>query len=211
MTHTRIHTILLAAGVASSACSVEVDVRSDPGEPLPGLTMEQLERFYAGKAAFERIYHPEEGLGPLHTENSCNACHHEPETGGGGGEPDIHASRFFEPDSCDTMRLAGGFVWKQVTPLAAAIGVEPPPRRPPEEPGYAYSLFYPPQLYGDGLIEAIPEETIVAMADPDDADRDGISGRVSRLADGRLGRFRRKADRARVYDLVVGIQMPDVF
>jgi CxxC motif-containing protein (DUF1111 family) len=168
------------------------------------LTTEQLERFYAGKAAFERIYLPEEGLGPLHTENSCGACHHEPDIGGAGGEPDIHASRFFEPDSCDTMRLEGGFAWKQVTPLAAAIGVEPPPRRPPNEAGFGYGFYFPPPLFGDGLIEGIPEKTIMTMADPDDSDGDGISGRVSRLTDGRLGRLRRKADRAHIHDLVTG-------
>jgi len=179
-------------------------VLADPGEPLPGLTPEQLERFYAGKAAFERIYTPEEGLGPLHTENSCDACHHEPETGGAGGEPDIHASRFVAPDSCDAMRLEGGFVWKQVTPQGTAAGIEPPPRRPPEGDEYGFGFFFPPPLYGDGLIEAIPEEAIVALADPDDADGDGVSGRVSRLNDGRLGRFRRKSDRASIYDLTVG-------
>jgi CxxC motif-containing protein (DUF1111 family) len=56
-------------------------------------------------------------------------------------------------------------------------------------------------LFGRGLIEAIPEETIVSMADPEDRDGNGISGRVSRLGDGRLGRFRRKLDRARIIDL----------
>jgi CxxC motif-containing protein (DUF1111 family) len=200
--HTRMQTFTLAIIVASFACTRESDVTSEPGEPLPGLTAGQLARFHSGKVAFARIYTPEEGLGPLHTENSCSACHHEPETGGAGGEPDIHASRFFEPDSCDTMRLEGGFVWKQVTPLAAAIGIEPPPRRPPTANGFGF--FFPPPLYGLGLIEAIPEETIAAMADPDDSDGDGISGRVSRLADGRIGRFRRKADRASIHDLVGG-------
>jgi CxxC motif-containing protein (DUF1111 family) len=50
-------------------------------------------------------------------------------------------------------------------------------------------------LYGIGLIEAVPEEAIVANADPDDADRDGISGRPNRVA-GRIGRFGWKADEA---------------
>ena len=41
---------MLAGGVASFTCAGGAEVRADPGEPLPGLTMEQLERFYAGKA-----------------------------------------------------------------------------------------------------------------------------------------------------------------
>jgi CxxC motif-containing protein (DUF1111 family) len=48
-------------------------------------------------------------------------------------------------------------------------------------------------LYGIGLIESVPEEAILANADPDDADGDGVSGRPNRIA-GRVGRFGWKAD-----------------
>lgn len=40
-----------------------------------------------------------------------------------------------------------------------------------------------PALLGMGLLEAIPAEAIIAAADPDDADRDGISGRVNHVWD----------------------------
>ena len=55
-----------------------------------------------------------------------------------------------------------------------------------------------PQMIGLGLLEAIPAEDIVAGADPDDADGDGISGRPSvvwSVEFGRpmLGRFGYKA------------------
>ncbi len=76
-----------------------------------------------------------------------------------------------------------------------------PDRMPPPATATEVERFFPPPLYGRGLLEVIPDETIIAMADPDDEDNDGISGRVSRLADGRLGRFRRKADRAMIVDL----------
>lgn len=51
-----------------------------------------------------------------------------------------------------------------------------------------------PQMIGLGLVEAIPQEDILAHADPKDADGDGISGRpnwVKDLATGKvvLGRF----------------------
>jgi CxxC motif-containing protein (DUF1111 family) len=39
----------------------------------------------------------------------------------------------------------------------------------------------------------VPTSTILALADPQDADGDGISGRVNRFFDGRVGRFGRKA------------------
>ena len=55
-----------------------------------------------------------------------------------------------------------------------------------------------PQMIGLGLLEAVPEADILALADPDDADGDGISGRANTVwseADGKamLGRFGWKA------------------
>ena len=38
-----------------------------------------------------------------------------------------------------------------------------------------------PQVIGIGLLESVPEDEIVALADPDDTDEDGISGRVNRV------------------------------
>ncbi|WP_425427154.1 di-heme oxidoredictase family protein [Sulfitobacter donghicola] len=55
-----------------------------------------------------------------------------------------------------------------------------------------------PQMIGLGLLEAIPEADILALADPDDADGDGISGKANRVWSGEfdqwmLGRFGLKA------------------
>ena len=45
-----------------------------------------------------------------------------------------------------------------------------------------------PAVFGLGLLEAIPEDTIEALADPDDRDGDGISGRVNHVHDFRRGK-----------------------
>ncbi|WP_339723389.1 di-heme oxidoredictase family protein [uncultured Paraglaciecola sp.] len=55
-----------------------------------------------------------------------------------------------------------------------------------------------PQVFGVGLLEAIPETYILALSDENDADNDGISGRASMVTDlsrneTRLGRFAYKA------------------
>ncbi len=55
-----------------------------------------------------------------------------------------------------------------------------------------------PHVIGLGLLEAVPDETLMALADPADADGEGISGRVNRVWDSRLqktviGRFGWKA------------------
>lgn len=60
-----------------------------------------------------------------------------------------------------------------------------------------------PAIMGVGLLEAIPSADIEAAADPDDADGDGISGRVRRVLDTEtgeeaIGRFGWKAGAATV-------------
>jgi CxxC motif-containing protein (DUF1111 family) len=57
----------------------------------------------------------------------------------------------------------------------------------------------PPPVFGRGLLEAIPESTILKLADPEDKDSDGISGRANQVWDVRkkqlvLGRFGLKAN-----------------
>jgi len=66
-----------------------------------------------------------------------------------------------------------------------------------------YSVRVAPQLVGMGLLEAIGEDTIMAMADPGDTNADGISGRVQTVTDPvtgveRLGRFTYKGGEARL-------------
>ncbi|MBA3820597.1 MAG: thiol oxidoreductase, partial [Deltaproteobacteria bacterium] len=56
-----------------------------------------------------------------------------------------------------------------------------------------------PVVFGLGLLEAISEDTLAALADPDDADGDGVSGRVNVVWDvttqsARTGRFGHKAN-----------------
>ena len=68
----------------------------------------------------------------------------------------------------------------------------------PLQPDTLLSVRVAPPMIGLGLLEAIPEAAILAHADPDDADGDGISGRPNRVWDRasqstRLGRFGWKA------------------
>jgi CxxC motif-containing protein (DUF1111 family) len=68
----------------------------------------------------------------------------------------------------------------------------------PLSPDVLTSPRLAPQVIGMGLLEAVPADAIEAAADPDDADGDGISGRVNLVRDldtGQtvLGRFGWKA------------------
>jgi len=75
----------------------------------------------------------------------------------------------------------------------------------PVSPDVQLSPRVAPQMIGLGLLEAVPEADILVLADPDDADGDGISGRANQvwsLAEGRvmLGRFGHKAGQPTVRD-----------
>ena len=61
------------------------------------------------------------------------------------------------------------------------------------------SLRIPPPVFGLGLLEAVPDKAILALADPEDQDGDGISGRANQVWDMEkkgtsLGRFGLKAN-----------------
>lgn len=174
-------------------------MEGEPGTPLRGLTEVEAARFHAGKALFNRVFTPAEGLGPAFNENQCSACHTVPAAGGTTGfERVAKASRFTAPAACDLLRNEGGEnIRTRATPLLRAHGIA----RESAPPGATETgRFLPPFLFGLGLIEAIPESTIAARADPDDDDGDGISGRAARNADGRLTRFGHKADVASIED-----------
>lgn len=69
----------------------------------------------------------------------------------------------------------------------------------PLAPGTRTSVRTPPALHGMGLLEAIPDVAILALADPADANGNGISGRPNYVPDLRtggkaLGRFGWKAN-----------------
>lgn len=95
------------------------------------------------------------------------------------------------------VELAGGEVvhLRQPTYTVTDLGYGP------LHPDVMLSPRVAPPMIGLGLLEQIPEAQILAHADPDDANGDGISGRAQRVRDPatgeiRLGRFGWKAGEA---------------
>jgi CxxC motif-containing protein (DUF1111 family) len=71
------------------------------------------------------------------------------------------------------------------------------------------------QMIGLGLLEAVPEETILALADPTDQDGDGISGRPNTVWDAynnqmALGRFGWKANQPSLLQQTAGAFLGDM-
>ena len=138
--------------------------------PLPGLSPTELAAFIVGDEAFGRAFSPAEGLGPIFNEVSCAACH----SGDGRGRPENGFFRFSRGE--DLLPELGG---PQVQNRAIA-GAQP--EILPDDVDSSFRL--PPPVFGVGLIEAIPVETILTLADPEDADGDGISGRPNFVVPG---------------------------
>ncbi len=72
----------------------------------------------------------------------------------------------------------------------------------------------PPPVFGLGLLEAIPAEDVAALADSDDLDGDGVSGRVNLVRDAggeaTLGRFGWKATEPELTALAAGAYAADL-
>jgi CxxC motif-containing protein (DUF1111 family) len=163
-----------------------------PGDPITGLTFEQLDRFRRGRAVFDSVFTPESGLGPLFNAAACGECHENPVAGGNGDEVEVHATAFHVDGLCDPLAEEGGPVIQQhATPaLKAALGID---QEPVPQDATGRGLRTSPAIFGRGLLDAVPDSELLSYSDPDDRNHDGISGRVNRFVDGRIGRFGRKA------------------
>ena len=85
----------------------------------------------------------------------------------------------------------------------------------PPRPDLMISPRIAPVVFGMGLLEAIPESRILALADPEDRDDDGISGRPNILWDERkqayvLGRFGWKANQPSIEQQAAGAFQGDL-
>jgi CxxC motif-containing protein (DUF1111 family) len=195
----RTHTLCIALLLAAGCAAEPHDPITRLGEPLALLSDTELGRFLLGRAVFERIAMPEEGLGPLFNADRCSACHDQPAPGGTGSITVLKATGF-DGVRCDVLEDAGGDnVQQRTTPRLAAHGMSAEPLHPRAN---TTTRVIAPPLFGLGLLAAIPDAVIAALADPDDANGDGVSGRAPQLDDGRIARFGRKGETATIEDFV---------
>lgn len=77
------------------------------------------------------------------------------------------------------------------------------------------SLRIPPPVFGLGLLEAVPEATLLALEDPHDADGDGVSGRTNRVWDEEgqrtvVGRFGWKSNQPQLTQQAAAAYLNDI-
>ena len=138
-----------------------------------------------GKLVFNHFFSANEGLGPLFNGDSCRGCHLAPVMGGAGGL-DVDVVRFAKrEENGDIVQLDSG-------PAVSRLAVHGTARDELNPEANIIETRQTPSLLGLGLIDRLPEAVLLANADPEDADGDGISGRAL-MINGRIGRFGHKA------------------
>jgi CxxC motif-containing protein (DUF1111 family) len=166
-----------------------------PGDPLPGITPREFSEFRLGLDDFTEVETAEDGLGPAFNATSCAICHNVPAIGGGGiiletraGYRDADGSFRGLTESGETL------VHLFSVPTHGCQAMIP-------DDVNVIARRAPIPVFGAGLVEAIPDDAILALEDPFDRNRDGISGRAATITDigtgtRRIGRFGWKSQHA---------------
>ena len=178
-----------------------------PGAPLAGLGPVDLARFDAGRVLFDRDFTEAEGLGPAFNQMRCSSCHDLPSLGGSGVERVVKFSRWGEDGCSLLLDQGGGTLQPRITELFRSLGGSG--EMVPASATHRVDLVAT-ALYGLGLVEAIPEEDILARVDPEDRDGDGISGRAGVDPAGRLARFGHKATDATLTEFIEGALLQEM-
>lgn len=215
---TRVILAAMAAGIVTG------------GAGLAATALEPEMAAVLGRALFERDWVPgaastnsADGLGPLFAARGCAGCHAGPALGArftevdgkvaargfvvrlgtAEGAPDPHYGRMAQSQAAPgltpearivlTAANAGGFRYD--------LGLN----EGPLAEGMRESPRIAPPLIGRGAIERVDAAAVMALADPDDRDGDGISGRariVETAGGPELGRFGWKAGNAGIEEQV---------
>ena len=168
---------------------------AQPGDPLAGLTPREFEEFRLGLDDFLEVETAEEGLGPAFNGTSCASCHNVPAVGGVSAVAEVRAAW----SGADGAYQAFGADGESLYHLFSIPTHGCQPTIPPEANVIVRRVPIP--LFGAGLVEAIDDDTILALADAQARGRDGVSGRAAIVIDRgtgerRVGRFGWKAQHA---------------
>lgn len=180
---------LVLTGVAAAQVG-NIPIQPRMGDPVPGLTASQLDRFQKGSDEFLHILTNAEGLGPCFNDTGCAQCHSLPRPGGSSG---ITVTRFGKKavglTPFDPLGSLGGS-------LLQAHAIDPGAQEviPPEAD--VTTPRATPSAFGAGLVEAIPDQTLIDLQNnPPGGIPAGLAHIVQPLEGGptKIGRFGWKA------------------
>lgn len=168
----------LAMTIALAGCDSLLPGAPQEGDllegPVDGLSNQQSAAFLDGDREFSRRFGTIDGLGPIFVAPSCESCH----IGDGKGHLSFNLKRFgrMEGGVFNSMRSEGGPQIQNRAILNYMAEVVP-------QGVTGVAQFTAPSVTGLGFLEAVDDADILALADPDDADGDGISGRPQLIAE----------------------------
>ena len=180
--------VVTVVGAAVLQLVVVAQQPPQPGDPLAGLTPAEFEAFRLGLDDFLEVETAEEGLGPAYNGTSCSECHSIPAIGGIAPVTTVRAGqRLANGDFRDFDPARGSLFQLFSIPTHGCQSVIPPEAN-------VIARRVPIPVFGAGLVEAIADETILALEDPSDLNGDGVSGRAAMVTDRasgdrRVGRF----------------------
>jgi CxxC motif-containing protein (DUF1111 family) len=180
--------VLLLAQWRTHSQTLGPTCTKDVAKPLDGLTAQEAMDFFFGCDDFMEVETIEDGLGPVFNGKSCAECHAVPRVGG--VEPNLgvaRETRIGGPNGDPLVHLGGPLLQQRAINLP---GCNLKGEEVPREATFV-SLRLSTPLFGAGLIEAIPEATILA-----NQSNGGRANRVSNPDPGdprTLGRFGWKA------------------
>lgn len=197
----------LGTSFSTSDLGVAVAVTAAPGEPLPGLTADQLEAFEVGLDDFSEEEEIAEGLGLIFNDTGCGVCHDGPATGGASASAatEVRFGRVSNGVFDPLIQLGG--------PVQQLQGVGRQPicpdvdftreTIPPEANVVARRLTT--SLFGLGLVEHVPDDELRALAAGESELTPATAGRVSVVTSRpsgelRVGRFGWKSAVATLFE-----------
>ena len=197
---------LCALAPLAAGCNDETGVRptateatgifSDLGAIRPDATAEQHDTFERGRKVAIRRFTKADGLGPTYNVASCGACHERPVIGGAG-------ARYRQFELVAETLPDGSFQNLGKSGVLDHYTLDPATRVPTPDKTNVMASRVPIPFFGVGLLAEIPDAAILANADPDDADGDGVSGRPN-YDRGFVGRFGRKSQTVSIEGFIRG-------
>ena len=180
--------------MGSADRNLKVRAQTTLGSPLPGLTTGQMNLFTVGFQQFNRKWDPDHGLGPIYTNSDCANCHASPAAGGTSA---TMRTTFFgalnSDGSFNPLTSEGGFILQPLTISHFVAHCIVTPEILPADATLT-SQRVPPDLFGAGLLDSVPDITIENFAGDKGM---GINGMTNMVTDwnGKLrpGRFGTKA------------------
>lgn len=240
-----VFSLCAADGLSGGETTVFESGRSAFSRPLANITRDNRRSFVIGNSFFKRNWvaapasaAARDGLGPFFHAHSCSGCH----TLDGRGSPQGQGLLLRLSVGSKPHPTLGGQLGVRAIPGVEPEGEveivyeeisgefvdgEPYSLRKPtyrflsssayDRPDKALILGarVAPPVHGLGLLEAVPKADILALADPDDADDDGISGRANFVWNvgqqtKRLGRFGWKANQPSLRQQVASAFLNDI-